>query len=200
MTKLDVINAMLATLGELPLNELDARHPTVASGLRILEQKNRTIQLNAGAGFWFNSIASYSLKVDVDGKVAVPADLIKFTALVYPDRYAVINGYLWDNLTDTDVIGETVSVSAIRCIAFEDCPVAAQDAIGFDAIKSFSRDYEGDMLKLADIKEDSQKAWVLLRAQNIREQRANTQRNPQVAQALAGFSRNPSNASLYTFV
>lgn len=200
MTKLDVINGMLATLGELPLNELDARHPTVASGLRILEQHNRSIQLNAGAGYWFNSIASYSLKVDIEGKVAVPADLIKFTALAYPDRYGVINGYLWDNLLDTDNIGASVAVSAIRCIEFDDCPVAAQDAIGYAAIKTFSRDFDGDMLKLASIKEDAQTAWVFLRAQNIREQRANTQRNPQVAQALAGFSKNPSNASLYTFV
>jgi hypothetical protein len=200
MTKLDVINAMLATLGELPLNELDARHPTVASGLRIIDQKSRAIQLNAGAGFWFNNIAAYSLKVYIDGKVAVPADLIKFTATAYPDRYAVINGYLWDNLADTDVIGESVTVSDIRCLTFEDSPVAAQDAISYAAIKAFSRDFEGDMQKLVDIKEDSNTAWVLLRAQNIREQRANTQRNPQVAQALAGFSRNPSNASLYTFV
>ena len=46
------------------------------------------------------------------------------------------------------------------------------------------------MAKLGDIKEDAQKAWVLLRAQNIREQRANTQRNPQVAGALAGFHRS----------
>lgn len=199
MTKLDVINSMLATLGELPLNELDARHPTVASGLRILDQHNRSIQLNAGAGYWFNSIASYSLKVDTDGKVAVPADLIKFTATAYPDRYAVIKGFLWDNLLDTAKIGASVTVSAIRCIEFEDCPVAAQDAVGYAAIKTFSRDFDGDMLKLASIKEDAQTAWIFLRAQNIREQRANTQRNPQVAQALAGFSKSQSNASLYTF-
>ncbi len=190
MTKLDVINAMLATLGELPLNELDARHPTVASGLRILEQKNRTIQLNAGAGFWFNKLDSYSLKQDIDGKVAVPSDLIQFTAIAYPDRFGVVNGFLWDNINDTDVIGSSVEVTAIRCLAFEDTPVACNDCIGYEAIKSFSRDFEGDMAKLGDIKEDAQKAWVLLRAQNIREQRANTQRNPQVAGALAGFHRS----------
>lgn len=190
MTKLDVINAMLGTLGELPLNELDARHPSVASGLRILEQKNRTIQLNAGAGFWFNSLALYTLKQDTEGRVAVPADLIQFTALDYPNRYATIDGYLWDNINDTDIIGQAVKVTAIRCLRFEDCPVAAQDCIGYEAIKTFSRDYEGDMNKIQDIKNEADKSWVLLRAQNIREQRANTQRNPQVAAAMAGFSRN----------
>jgi hypothetical protein len=190
MTKLEVINAMLATSGELPLNELDARHPAVASGLRILDQKTKSVQLNAGAGFWFNTLDAYSLKVDVDGKVAVPADLIQFTCPTFPNRYGVVAGYLWDNITDTDIIDSNVTVSAIRALAFEDCPVAAQDCIGYEAIKTYSRDFEGDMAKLADIKLDADKAWVYLRAQHIRESRANTQRNPQIAQAMAGFARN----------
>ena len=61
MTKLDIINDMLATIGEAPLNELDARHPHVAAGLRILDQKNREIQVNGGAGWWFNIIPNYPL-------------------------------------------------------------------------------------------------------------------------------------------
>lgn len=190
MTRLEVINAMLATMGELPLNELDSRHPAVASGLRILEQKNKSIQLNAGAGFWFNRLDSYSLKPDVDGKVAVPADLIQFTAVDYPDRYGVVGGYLWDNITDTNILGAAVVVSAIRCLDFDDTPVACNDCVVYEAILAYTRDYDGDMNKVAELKSDAQKSWILLRAQNIREQRANTQRNPQIANAMAGFARN----------
>lgn len=191
MTKLDVINSMLATLGELPLNELDARHPFVASGLRILATKNATGQLNGGAGYWFNKIESYSLKADIDGRVAVPADLIQFTALEYPNRYAVIGGYLWDNINDTDIIGASVEVSAIREIAFEDLPIAANTVVAYESVKAFTRDYDGDLAKVADIKEEARIALLELRTQNIREQRANTQRNPQIAAALSGFNRNP---------
>lgn len=191
MTKLEVINSMLATLGELPVNELDARHPYVSSGLRILDQKSKTIQLNSGAGWWFNKLELYTLRKDVAGKVFVPEDLIQYTALLYPDRYGKVNGYLWDNLNDTDVIGADVEVSAVRMLSFEDLPTAANDLAAFESILSFSRDYEGDMQKVAEIKLDVAMARLALKSQNIREQRANTQRNPHVAQAMSRFSRSP---------
>lgn len=188
MTKLDVINSMLATIGQLPLNELDARHPHVASGLRILEEKNASAQLNAGAGWWFNTIDTFTLRQDIAGKVAVPADLIKFVPKNYPDRYGVIGGYLHDNINDTNIIGENVVVSAIRKLDFEDLPVLANSYIGYSAITSFQRDYDGDLQKTQLIEKDEQKAWVNLRAQDIREKRANTKRNPQVALVMSRFS------------
>lgn len=188
MNTLDVINAMLSTLGELPLNELDARHPYVHAGLTILTQKSRTVQLNAGSGYWFNKLESYTLRPDVEGKVAVPADLIQFSA-EYPDRYAVVNGHLWDNINDTDAIGKPVTVSAIRELAFDDLPVGAQDYIGAEAIRTFTRNYDGDMTKVQDIINEGQQARILLKMQNVREQRANTQRNPQVQSVIGGFRR-----------
>lgn len=189
MTKLDVINSMLATIGQLPLSELDARHPHVASGIRILDQKSRSVQLNAGAGWWFNIIVSFTLRQDIEGRVAVPADLIKF---VPKDRarYAVVAGFLHDNVNDTDIINDSVEVSAIRQLAFEDLPALAQDYISYSAIRTFQRDYAGDVQKVADIKQDEQSAWIQLRAQDIREKRANTQRNPQVALVMSRFSSN----------
>lgn len=190
MTKLEIINSMLATLGELPMNELDARHPYVASGLRILEQKSKTVQLNKGVGFWFNKLNSYTLRQDTAGKVAVPDDIIQFTAVDYPNRYGVVGGYLWDNINDTNVISANVVVTAVRELAFEDLPSAANDLIAFDSILTFSRDYEGDMQKIAELKLDVGRAITALNSQNIREQRANTQRNPHVAQAMSRFSRS----------
>lgn len=188
MTVLEVINAMLSTLGELPLNELDARHPYVSSGLSILSRKSRTIQNNAGAGYWFNKLDSYSLKPDVAGRVAVPADLIQFTP-EYPESYGVVDGHLWDNVNDTDVIGKAVTVTAIRELSFNDLPVGAQDYIAAEAIRTFTRDYDGDMTKVQDIINEGTQARILLRMQNTREQRANTQRNPQVQSAMSGFNR-----------
>lgn len=188
MTKLDIINSMLATIGQLPLNELDARHPHVASGLRILDQKSATVQLNAGAGWWFNTLDTFTLRKDIEGKVAVPSDIVKFTPKLYPARYGKVEGYLYDNIKDTDVITTNVEVYAIRQLAYEDLPVLAQDYIAFSAIRSFQRDYDGDVQKTQDIKLDEQKAWIELRAQDIREKRANTKRNPQVALALSRFS------------
>lgn len=190
MTKLDVINGMLATIGQLPLNELDARHPHVASGLRILEQKSATVQLNGGAGWWFNILATFTLRQDIDGKVAVPEDLLKFTPINYPDRYGKVAGFLHDNINDTNVIGANVEVGAIRQLAFEDLPTLAQDYIAFSAIRTFQRDYDGDMQKTQSIEQDEKKAWVELRMQDIREKRANTKRNPQVALVMSRFSSN----------
>lgn len=180
MTKLDIINDMLATIGEAPLNELDARHPHVAAGLRILDQKNREIQVNGGAGWWFNIIPNYPLRPDVDKHIAVPSDLLKYTSVEFPTRYYVHGGFLHDAHLDTNEFEDTVYVHAIRLLDVIDLPPLAHAYVSYEAIKRFSVTYEGDMTRYQMMQSDSTSGLYALRAQDIREKRANTQRNPQV--------------------
>lgn len=186
---LKVINEMLATIGETPLNELDARHPHVASGLNIMEFKSRELQVNEGKGWWFNQIRRIELKQNIEGKVAVPRDLLQYTT-DYPDRFGQVKGYLWDNLNDTDIIGKNVVVYATRYMDYDDLPVLMQTVLAYRAIKQFAKNFDGDINKVAIVKDEADNAWTSLRIQNIREQRANTQRNPQVAAALSLFHRS----------
>jgi hypothetical protein len=186
MTKLDIINAMLASLGESPLNELDARHPVVSSGLRIIAQKTKTIQLNSGAGWWFNKLPKYTLKLDVNNRIAVPQDLLSYST-DYPNRLGIKSGYLFDLDNDTDVFTAPVSISAIRDVEYTDLPNAILDCIAYEAIFDFSRDNEGDTEKMKSISRQAERSWIAARSQNIREQKANTQRNPQIAYALSNI-------------
>lgn len=180
MTKLDIINDMLASISELPLNELDARHPHVAAGLRILEQKNREFQVNLGAGWWFNILPHYPLHPDADKHIHVPYDLLKYSSPAYPQRFHTVKGVLWDNSRNSNEFDGTVIVDAIRCIDVEDLPPLAHAYVSYESIKRFSTTYEGDMQRFQQQADDSRNALVALRAQDIREKRANTQRNPQV--------------------
>lgn len=186
MTKLDIINAMLASLGESPLNELDARHPVVSSGLRIIAQKTKTIQLNSGAGWWFNKLPQYILKLDINNRIAVPQDLLSYST-DYPNRLGIKAGYLFDLDNDTDVFTAPVTISAIRDVEYTDLPNAILDCIAYESIFDFSRDNEGDTEKMKSISRQAERSWIAARSQNIREQKANTQRNPQIAYALSNI-------------
>lgn len=196
-TTLDIVNDMIGTIGQLPLNELDARHPYVPTALRVLFNVNREVQANMGRGWWFNRLTSFTLRADEEGFIAFPADLIIFRPFKYPDRYGVIGGKLHDNVNDTNVFtpGQEIKGSAVRCLNVEDTPVLAHGYITYEAVKKFTRNYDGDMAKIADLKQEANNSLLQLRTQEIREARANTQRNPQVRSVLVdnvGLNRYPT--------
>lgn len=197
-TTLDIVNDMIGTIGQLPLNELDARFPFVEPALRVLFNINREIQANSGRGWWFNRINTYTLRPDADGIIHVPADIIVFNPFQSKERYGVIDGKLHDNVRDSNVYpqGTEIKGFAVRCLKVEDTPVLAHGLITYEAVKKFARNYDGDTTKVADLKQDAVQARFELRTQEIRQARANTQRNPQIRQGLVDtvvpFNRPPT--------
>lgn len=74
MKLLTAINNILPKLGEHPVTRVDARHPTLAVILPVLEQcLVETLQKD----WWFNR-ACVTLYPDSEGEIALPANLMSF--------------------------------------------------------------------------------------------------------------------------
>lgn len=171
LTELDVVNDMIGTMGESPLNALDEDHPLVASAIRVLRTANAREQ---GKGWWFNT-DHITLAQDADGNVYVPADALSadplspFDHLVQRGRrffnpYSNSNGFN---------IGRDVPAKIIRLIPFADLPAQAQTFVACSAVLDFQKAYDADDAKTRILMNDRSEAFVVLNAENIRNQNTN---------------------------
>lgn len=195
LTQLDVINEMLASLGEMPVNEIDVDHDLIASGVRKLKIINTREQAK---GWWFNTDL-IRLAPDVEsGMIYVPSDTINVTPTA-PHQYLVYRARRLYNPRKEDGynIGRNVDVRLVREIPFDDLPPLAQSYIGYSAIAEFQKDYDADRLKYEQTIRSRQEAFVDLRADDIRNRKTNLLHTPSNAQTMwsAGVRhyRSPSN-------
>lgn len=195
MTQLDVINEMLASLGEMPVNEIDEDHDLIASGVRKLRNINTREQAK---GWWFNT-ELLTLPADAEsGMVYVPKDTINVTP-VSPYQYLVYRSRrMYDPRSGAGfVIKRDVPVKLVREIPFDDLPPLAQSYIGYSAIAEFQKDYDADRLKYEQSIRSKQEAYVDLRADDIRARKTNLLYKPASVATMwsAGVRhyRSPSN-------
>lgn len=171
ITELDVINEMLASLGESPLNEVEEDHPLVASGLRKLRIANMREQAK---GWWFNEDIVNLLPDPVTGYIYVPADTINIDP-TNPWTHLTQRGRrLFDpRREDGYNIGRAVRCKLLRLVPFEDLPPLAQDYVSCSAQVDFQKDYDADRLKYEQIVLSKREAFMTLRAEDIRNRGVN---------------------------
>jgi hypothetical protein len=173
LSQLDVVNACISTMGEAPLQAIDADHPFVQSALNALENASTLVQ---GEGWWFNTDIT-QLNVDPDlGFVYAPPDAIDVDA----GTSAVIKrgARLYDRSASSydlrPIFGTApVTVSVVRELAFADLPMLAQQVVSSRAKLDFQSAYDGDDNKYSKIGGEYTIAERLLKAENIRQNRVN---------------------------
>ena len=73
-TELEAVNAMLATIGEIPISSIEGgTHADVMIALGTLRQVSREVQL---MGWYFNIEYNYDLPPDLDGRIILPSNII----------------------------------------------------------------------------------------------------------------------------
>lgn len=173
MDELDVINDMLATMGEAPLNQLDEDHPYVAAGRRFLASTNRKVQ---SRGWWFNT-EWFTLTPDpTSGFVYLPEDVIAAEGRrgLCASYYTIRGRRLYDLTNGTFVITENpVHLEVIREVPFEDLPATAADAIGANAVLRFQKNYDADTQKTSEQTQDAADSMMMLKAEHIRQRKSN---------------------------
>ena len=192
-TILDCVNDMLATMGEAPLNQLDEDHPFVAAGVRYVSSTNKKVQ---GSGWWFNTETLRLVPDPESGFIYMPNDILTAEGLRGQDgtpacryTYAMRGRRLYDLTNSTYVITENpVFLKAIREVPFEDLPPTAQDAIAATAVLRFQMNYDGDKGKLEELKTDQNVSWQTLKAEHIRQVRANFLNSPTAAAKIMAVS------------
>lgn len=177
MTELDVINDALATLGEVPLNEVDEDHPFVAGIRRTFRAENQKVQ---AISWWFN-LEKITLFPDAVSKfIYVPMDAIRCDPIKkQPDMMTVQRGRrLYDTDRNTYEFDRSVECLLVREVPFEDLPPSAQVVISLATARKFQQSYDADGLKANQIEMDYRESMARLKAEHTRNTKSNFLSNP----------------------
>jgi hypothetical protein len=185
-TRLDVINACLAVTGESPLNEEDERHPTVVTVIRTLDEMSASIQDNESRGYWFNR-ERVTLKQDTSGKVPVPVSIISANPVDISLPYELRGDEMYDPTEATYTIGRDVEVDVVRLLDFAQLPQVARQAIKTQVVLRFHNDFDADTAKVQTAMKFASDDMTKLRSAEIKNSRASTQNNPQIARIKQGY-------------
>ncbi len=194
-TQLDIVNEMLGLLGERRVNTLDLEHPLVSSGVNFLRVANAREQ---GRGWWFNT-ELVTLSPDINGRIAVPTDVLqldpKDTALRYAQRGSALYNLAPLPGGNPAVFTQAVVCGLIRLVPFEDLPTVAGLFVSTSAKLDFLIALDGDDSKIANLGRQRREAQIGLNAEHIRSVDANLLYNPSL-QATLGSLRGPTGGRL----
>lgn len=186
LTELDVVNGCLATIGELPLVELNDDHPLIAAARGSFKMA-RVAEVSRQ--WWFNT-DFLVLEQANDSFVYAPSDALAVNPLTR--RELTLRGRrLYNRMGGTYIVEGPVSCWVIRDLDFADLPSPAQLLVHHSAVLHFQINYDADeskTLKLEKIKYD---AHLTLNAEHIRQVRLNNLELPEVAykRMAAGIGR-----------
>lgn len=138
-TELEAVNAMLATIGESPVNSLNQAGLTDALlAQTILGNVCREVQT---LGWQFNCEYEFPLACAVgDGSVSLPPNVVQVTiakSMQSDWDVAWRGGKLYDRKNQTFNIGKTLKVDMTVLLTFEDMPQAARWYVTIRAARMF---------------------------------------------------------------
>lgn len=168
MLTLTVINNMLGTMGEAPLNAVDDPHPYRAACVSILNTVNREFQAR---GWWFNRESLTLVPGALDSCIYLPGDAINVRTenRNYVQRYRRL--YNLDG--GTYVFTEAQDVTLVRLIPFEETPELYAAYCAAEATLRFQKRYDGDSAKTRDLNREQQEARIAANAEETRSVQAN---------------------------
>jgi Tail tubular protein len=167
MQRLEVVNAMLATMGAVPLNTLEDPHAFRGACLSVLEAEDRRIQ---AIGWWAN-MENLTLNPTTDTRIPLPGDFISVRT---PKRNCVQRGrFLYDLDAGTPFFTSSVDAVVIRRVPFADLPESLAQYIAAECVLKFQRKYDGDSTKTRDLERDAGVARAEARTDHIRNRRTN---------------------------
>lgn len=169
-TKLEVVNACLATMGEAPLNALNDSHIYKQAALNYLQG---SCLATLKRGLWFNREV-IQLDPQQDSKfIYIPGDSLSVERLEGGRPFQQRGKRLYDPVLNRYEWDDSIVASIVRNMDFEDLPFFAQDSVSLDAVLRFCREYDGDTSRRNEIDADRQRANIELNAQHTREIKAN---------------------------
>lgn len=173
LSTLDVVNDMLATLGELPINSVDEGHPMAPTALRILSTASSREQAKS---WWFNKELT-DLVPDTSGSIYLPSDVLRVdpqaTSLNYVQRGRRLYKPFETSASDKYHFVNTVRCWLVREVPFEDLPVPAQHVVSYSAQLDFMKAYDADMNKVAQVAMLYKETMLTLNAEHTRNIGAN---------------------------
>ena len=178
---LSVVNEMLGTLGEAPINDIDAFHPMVPRCVATLNTMNITVQADK---WWFNTEYLTLTPQVGTGEILLPTDCLSADACRASPRVTMRDGKLY-NLDDaTYIFTANVAVEIKRLVPFDQTPFTARVYIGCRAVQKFQSTIDGDQAKMRDLGTETKNAYIVFNAEHIRNAQVNFLARPSTAAVL----------------
>lgn len=158
-TELEAVNLMLISVGESPVNTIDATGLTEAqSALLVLRGVGKAIQ---GAGLYCNTDIDYALTKETDNQIRVPQGTLRVLIKNTQDnQYALRGRNIYDRLNNTyEHSDDLVASKLVTALAFEDLPEYVRDLIMIKSLRQYQSYKLQDGSMHSFTKEDEYRAW-----------------------------------------
>jgi len=184
LTELDVVNQCLASMGETPVNAVDADHPYMAAALATLNTASTQEQAR---GWWFNTDL-VALRPDaVTHFIYVPDDAIGVNPNDTGSAYVLRGRRLYDRYQSTYEFAAPAQVELVRELGLLELPMLAGHLVAARCVLDFQSAFDGDADKYNKLATVYQQVFTTLRAEHIRQSKANMFNNPAVQLQMRGI-------------
>lgn len=191
MTKLEALNMLLLSSGQLPVQDYNSNHPDAISARNYIE---RWSQQSQQRGWYFNTYFELDLVPDSDsGEITLPQGSIRVDVLSHPEQGSVRRGKLWNSRANTFVWAEALVANVFVQLDFDDCPVLMQTIIAYQALSEWQAFHEGDQLKIQQAEKVVATARIALNREQTRFENNNIANRPAVQRYLGRMSRGRGN-------
>ena len=177
-TRLEIINAMLASVGEQPVSSADSQHPSVISANEILNKIDRRVQQK---GWWFNTEKALLLSKNLAGEIILPSNTLSVDPCDTASNLVQRGTKLYDRVNHTFSIGEDVYVDIIVQLPIDELTTHAADYIGAYAVYDFYVNDDGDDSKANKYDRERFDTLAALKAEHLRNSDLNAINRPAVA-------------------
>jgi hypothetical protein len=168
-TELDAVNVMLATIGESPINSLDAAAGVVdaVTARSILSEVSVQVQEE---GWHFNTDFEFVLTPASDGFIYVPGNAIEVDTSTYNRDYdvAIRGNRLYDRKGKTYTFTKDLKADLTILLEFNDLPQAARHYITVRSARIFQQRVVGSETLGNFTKEDEARALRSMRRYEAR--------------------------------
>lgn len=185
MDALHIVNAMLASIGQMPVSSTSSAHPFAITATNTLDGVNQDVQ---SMGWWFNRDYGLTLLPNEAGELLLPPNCLSVDAVDTSLRYVQRDGKLYDPYTQSSVFEGSVDVDIISLIDIDCLPVPAANYIKRRAIYEYFLDKDGETKKLDKLEGLMSSAWTTLNAEKIKQADTNIARNPTYRYMMSRFT------------
>lgn len=142
--KLDAVNHVLAGMGEQPVSSLDSGLPDAEAALKVLENVSLDVQAD---GWSCNSDYNFSLAVDTNGNIQLPANTLQVDTVGPDARIDVVdvNGRLYNRSDKTFIFARPVTVDIVYHRDFDELPYRLRRYIACRAARVYQEQSNGSV-------------------------------------------------------
>jgi len=194
--ELDILNAMLASIGSSSISSTVGRHPGLLRSAPILARINRSVQAR---GHWFNTDWGLKLLPSEEQEFILPDSTLKADTTNKADPYVRRGRLMYDPYNHSYSIPlDKMHVDVVLQLDYNDLPVAAIDLIEARAILELVQISNSDQITLNSRRMELKRATMAFETERLSQADFTIRDNPNYARIIGGLktryvSRSPNN-------